>query len=52
MPGAGTTTQDLTGLIPNTRYTVQVRAVNLHDHGERSPYRGDQDPSQPQADPA
>ena len=35
---AGTTTQDLTGLLPNTRYTVQVRAVNGHGPGKRSPY--------------
>ena len=36
--GAGTTTQDLTGLIPNTRYTVQVKAVNGHGNGKSSPY--------------
>ena len=36
--GADTTTQDLMGLTPNTRYTVQVRAVNGHDPGKPSPY--------------
>ena len=35
--GAGTTTQRLTDLLHNTHYTVQVRAVNLHGPGERSP---------------
>ena len=38
MTGAGTTTQDLTGLIPNTHYTVQVKAVNGHGNGKSSPY--------------
>ena len=36
--GAGATTQNLTDLLPNTRYTVQVRAVNGHGNGKRSPY--------------